>query len=273
MQDYDFIETPENVILQRRLAGIGTRLMAGLVDHLIIAGLFLVLTLMFSAVSGGLDIFSGGQAGNQLGYWALAVFILIGFIIYWGYFLFFEMGTNGQSPGKKTQKIRVVKDSGGAISFTDIAVRNLIRAVDGIGGYAVAGICMFFTGKIQRLGDMAAGTVVISEAPQDYSARSDKRDKVEWEPEVSAEALQATGLNPEEFSALMNYYARREQLTDEAKRRLLAELVQPILERHGFLTAGNTTWALEKQLAELIGRINEAERKSGACGSNTGEDL
>jgi uncharacterized RDD family membrane protein YckC len=176
MQDFDLIETPENVKLQRRLAGIGSRFIAGLLDNLLIALMYIVLLLLLLIL--GINILSHMGISTALEMWVLAIMIFVAFLIYWGYFVLFEMLTNGQSPGKKYMKIRVVMLEGGGISLNSIAIRNLLRVVDAIGLYAVAGITMFVTHKVQRLGDLAAGTVVISEEIPDYSARYDKKKRV-----------------------------------------------------------------------------------------------
>jgi len=249
MQDFDLIETPENVELQRRLAGIGTRFLAGLFDTLIIVGVFLLLLLLFAIVGLPEPI---GRGVTELQIWAIALLIAVVFAMYWGYFVFFELVTNGQSPGKRSERIRVVKDGGGAITFTDVAIRNLLRAVDGFGLYAVAGACMFFTAKSQRLGDLAAGTVVVSEGTVDFSAKADRKSRVRWEQEAAPQALRATGLSPEDFRTLRNFWVRREQLTREARGRLLRTLVFPILHRNGLATGDQTDTALEAMLYGLM---------------------
>lgn len=256
MQDFDFIETPENVELQRSLAGIGTRFIAGLLDNLIIFASLLVVALI------GILAGAWGMGKHpELGGAVIGLLMVVFFLIYWGYFVFFEMVTNGQSPGKKSQRIRVVKDGGGAITFVDIAIRNLLRPVDFIGLYAVAGLCMFLTRKSQRLGDLAAGTLVVSEAVSDYSAKSDKRRKAvgRWEDEATAEVLRATQLTPEEYHALTSYWRRRSELTVAARHRLLDRLVRPILRRAGQLDDAETLQSLEYKLELLMQRAFEAK--------------
>jgi uncharacterized RDD family membrane protein YckC len=258
MQDFDFIETPENVELQRKLAGIGTRFIAGLLDNLIIFAIFLVLFLL-----GLFSVGAGAMFSSEAGAVVIGFLIVVMFVVYWGYFAFFEMVTNGQSPGKKSQSIRVVKDGGGAITFIDIAIRNLLRAVDFLGMYAVAGIFMFITRKSQRLGDLAAGTVVILEAVSDYSARSGRKKSVQWEEEATAEVLRATQLTPEEYRVLRNYWQRRNELSLPARRRLLQQLVQPILKRAGQLRGDESIPQLEHALAALMRTVAHAKAEAG----------
>lgn len=232
MYDFDVIETPENIVLERRLAGIGSRFLAGLVDNLLLALLYLILGLLLMGIL-SINPFNIRQIGS-LESIGLVLWFLAFFLIYWGYFCFFEWLTNGQSPGKKYIKIRVVKDGGGAITFTDIAIRNLLRVVDSLpGAYAVAGVCMFISRKTQRLGDLAASTVVISEQPLEYSAKDGKKRGIQWEQEISPESLRVTGLTPEELRLLHNYSLRRSELTLQARQRVLPKLILPILQRLG----------------------------------------
>ena len=256
MQDFDLIETPENVELEQRLAGIGSRFIAGLVDNLLIVGLFAVLFIILLLTS--VDMRDVVRASGTASRWAVAMGIVAAFIIYWGYFVFFEMVTNGQSPGKKKAKLRVVKRGGGAITFTDVAIRSLLRAVDGLLLYVVAGVVMFCTKRCQRLGDLAAGTVVISEDVPDYSARADKPTRTDWEQVATPDGLRASGLKPEEYRVLANYWVRRHELTLEARQRLLPRLVRPVLERLGVAPPDESMETLEAYVAAVMQKASES---------------
>jgi uncharacterized RDD family membrane protein YckC len=261
VQDFDLIETPENVELQRSLAGIGSRFIAGFLDSLLIVLMYLVLFLLFLLV-GDINILDNVGVSRAVERWTLVGVILIAFSIYWGYFALFEICTNGQSPGKKYMKIRVVQIEGEGISFSSIAIRNLLRAVDAIGFYAVAGIVMFATSKVQRLGDLAAGTVVISEELPDYSARYDKKKHVVDDQMATSTALKATGLKPEEYRLLRNYWLRREELSIEVRGQLLSQLVRPILNRTGQSLPDASLAAFEKYVDEIITKAISAEREA-----------
>jgi uncharacterized RDD family membrane protein YckC len=270
VQDFDLIETPENVELQRRLAGIGSRFIAGLMDTLLITLMYIVLLLLFLTL--GINIISQVGISNVLEMWMLAIMIFVAFLIYWGYFVLFEMWTNGQSPGKKYMKIRVVMLEGGGISLNSIAVRNLLRVVDAIGFYAVAGIAMFVTKKVQRLGDLAAGTVVISEEIPDYSARYDKKKRVLDNQAITSTVLEATGLKPEEYRILHNYWLRRGELTIEARSRILPQLLQPIFVRMGQSMPGNSLAFLEEYVGRLMDKARNAEKEIDREANNSGAE-
>lgn len=258
MQDFDLIETPENVELQRRLAGIGSRFLAGFLDNLLIALMYFILFILLMLVGINVLDFRNSRSPEI---WLFALLILIAFAIYWGYFVFFELRTNGQSPGKKYVKIRVVQVEGGGISFSSIAIRNLLRVVDAIGFYAVAGIVMFTTKKVQRLGDLAAGTVVVSEELPNYSAHYDKKKQILDNEAITSATLQATGLKPEEYRLLHNYWLRRKDLNIESRSQLLPRIIRPILNRTGESLPEESLEALEEYVERIISKARSAEEE------------
>ncbi|MBN1972258.1 MAG: RDD family protein [Sedimentisphaerales bacterium] len=258
MQDFDLIETPENVELERRLAGIGSRFLAGFLDHLLILVIYLFIFIPFFVA--GISVSDTGFSDTSE-IWLSAILILIAFAVFWGYFVFFEMLTNGQSPGKKYVKIRVVQMEGGGITFSSIAIRNLLRIVDFIVLYALAGIVMFITRKGQRLGDLAAGTVVISEELPNYSSRYDQKRKVLDNESVTAFALEATGLKPEEYRLLHNYWLRRNELNLQARQQLLPQIMRPIFNRIGQAMPDESLEVLEEYVEKIIINANSEENK------------
>jgi len=155
------IDTPENVIFGYRVAGIGSRFLAALVDTTLIIllqlvaniGVFLVARFVFNFS------FSGDETGLA---WLLAIFGLIAFGFLWGYYIFFEMVWNGQSPGKRWVGLRVMRLDGTPVTLTESIIRNLVRLVDFLPAYYGVGVvAMFISSQSRRLGDLAAGTVVV----------------------------------------------------------------------------------------------------------------
>ena len=100
--------------------------------------------------------------------WIIAAIILFYFLLYWGYYTLFEAFWNGQTPGKKLCKLRVIRDSGRQITLFESMTRNLIRVVDAFPSfYAVGIVTMLCNRRNKRLGDFAAGTLVVHErAPE-----------------------------------------------------------------------------------------------------------
>lgn len=159
------IETPELVAIQMPLAGIGSRFIALLVDYLIWIPGILIVGKIFSWFLPSLSAFN--KLSEQ---WAVAVYVFLLFLFNWGYFTLFEAFWNGRTPGKRVARIRVIQRSGRAIGLFESMARNFIRYIDQIPFfYAVGAIAIFVTRDHQRLGDLAAGTLVvrdrIEEAP------------------------------------------------------------------------------------------------------------
>ncbi len=107
----------------------------------------------------------GGTLRDDPGWLAglvLAIYALLNFAIFWGYYFVFELGWQGQTPGKRAAGTRVVKLDGGGPGFLEVAIRNLVRLVDFLPfGYALGFVTMFFNRNARRLGDFAAGTLVV----------------------------------------------------------------------------------------------------------------
>jgi uncharacterized RDD family membrane protein YckC len=153
------IDTPEQVELEFAVAGIGSRFVAVLLDHLVQLGVLLLLLFASAFLFGAFT-----NRTSMMGKWFIAIFIALDFLIIWGYFTLFEAFWNGQTLGKHAMKLRVIKDSGRQITFFEALSRNLLRFVDYMPAlYLVGVITMLCTKRHQRLGDLAAGTIVVHE--------------------------------------------------------------------------------------------------------------
>lgn len=139
--------------LTYELAGIGSRALAAVVDLLIIVAAFIAILL----ATGALANFAGGDVA--------IIFVLTAVnVLFWGYYIFFETVWQGQSPGKRQMGLRVVTMSGTTVTFMDCLVRNIVRLVDFLPSfYGIGIVVMFISPLSQRLGDFAAGTIVIRE--------------------------------------------------------------------------------------------------------------
>jgi uncharacterized RDD family membrane protein YckC len=142
--------TTERVPFSYRVAGLGSRTLAWLLDLLII-GVFTVAGFLFFSV---LDLGRPGL-GTALG-------LLWGFAIYWGYFLLLEWLWNGQTVGKRAFGIRVIQWKGTSLTFYNSAVRNCIRFVDSLPGcYGLGFVVAACNRENRRLGDLFADTLVV----------------------------------------------------------------------------------------------------------------
>jgi uncharacterized RDD family membrane protein YckC len=150
------IDTPENVAFGYSVAGIGSRFLAALVDTTLIVLIELIVL--------GASAFALKQANLMSGLdaWAAAIFGLVSFLLFWGYYIFFEMLWNGQSPGKRWAGLRVIRVDGTPVTLAESIIRNLVRIIDFMPfGYGIGIVTMFVNDQARRLGDMAAGSLVV----------------------------------------------------------------------------------------------------------------
>ncbi len=160
------IETPENVAFGYTIAGIGSRFLAAVWDTflLVLLQLLVYIIILFVAYSQG-DLFDPAESTSGPGLFTI-ILGLLSFILFWGYYIFYEMLWNGQSPGKRWVGLRVLRVDGTPITLTESLVRNLIRLIDFMPmAYGVGIISMFINHQSRRLGDLAAGTVVVYDQP------------------------------------------------------------------------------------------------------------
>ncbi len=166
------VETPESVAFAYTVVGIGNRSLAALLDAAILAVLNVLLVILmaglFSYLEGPLDTlrrteWMQDQADLVAGL-ILALVIFLYFLLNMGYFILFEILWNGQTPGKRWAGIRVIRQGGRPVDFLSVAVRNLVRVVDFFPfGYLVGLVVMLVDSQARRLGDLAAGTLVVKD--------------------------------------------------------------------------------------------------------------
>jgi uncharacterized RDD family membrane protein YckC len=155
------IDTPENVIFGYDVAGIGSRFLAGLVDGMLT--LILQTIVLFTIYVGLITLLNDlGNMDENVVLAIIGIVLLIEFGIYWGYYIFFEVAWNGQSPGKRWVGLRVIRGDGTPIGLSESIIRNLMRIIDFLPVYYGLGIIvMFFNRQSRRLGDLVADTLVI----------------------------------------------------------------------------------------------------------------
>jgi uncharacterized RDD family membrane protein YckC len=168
------IETPEQVELRFPIAGIGSRFLALMTDSLLQGAAILVLILGFVLIVSALPKGTGGSPPSPTaGKWIIAGIFLFYFLLYWGYYSLFEAFWNGQTPGKRLLKIRVIKDSGRQITLFEALARNLLRVVDMLPSFYLVGVITMLCNREQkRLGDLVAGTIVVHERSEEQPLMS-----------------------------------------------------------------------------------------------------
>ena len=166
------IDTPENVSFGYEVAGIGSRFVAALIDNILLVmllvGLNIALIVALANLANGdtttLEPVLEQSEPDWVEGFVIAVYALLNFAIWWGYYMLFEWLWHGQTIGKRSAHIRVVRLDGAPLSFVPVAVRNLVRIVDLLPmGYGVGVVTMFCNSQSRRLGDFAAGTLVVKD--------------------------------------------------------------------------------------------------------------
>lgn len=241
------IDTPEQIALEYLLASAGSRFLALAIDTL--------LQLAVGAVIGLLVLFGVTltfATGGDLSLWLQALAILLWFTIYYGYFAIFEALWNGQTPGKRVIGLRVITLSGRPITGFDAILRNLVRIVDQIPGiYAVGLVAVFVSAKNQRLGDLAAGTVVVHEQAvrHDLEAPFARRGTT---------LLGAHHLQPDEIEAMEVFLRRRYDLTTWHRDKAAGQLAKHVRARLAIPTERQPSD--EQLLEELVGEYRSRGR-------------
>src|SRR5918911_2730822 len=230
------IETPERVPLHFALASIGNRFLACAFDHF----------LQVVVIGGAILLFAwlGGAAGldvrlRDMPKWALAVLIVLLFLVWSGYFVLFEWAWNGQTPGKRWLRLRVIREDGRPVTFWEAAARNLVRIFDmePFPFYSIGLVSVFVSSRDQRIGDMVAGTVVVRER----EAQAPTFDQVFSAP--TSDAALRRSFKPVAFTAdvgslaeseieVVEAFLRRRWDLDDAPRQWMAwRVATPILHK------------------------------------------
>lgn len=225
------VVTPENIPLHLELAGLGSRFGALLIDLLAQALVLLVLLIIGITVAAATAAFSAGISSL-----AWAGLILGAFLILFGYFILFETIWNGQTPGKKVFGLRVIRDGGYPVNVFSVVARNLIRLADFLpANYGVGALVVFFNPQYKRLGDLAAGTLVIKERqvqPLDVVTASAPDRRAGVAPTLPPTVHHPSDvLTPEELALLRRYAVRRWEMTPDDSERLAYRLVVPLIPR------------------------------------------
>ena len=240
------IETPEQIDLSFQKAGIGSRFYAALID----TGLLALIALIGYYVNRNFI----RELGDTLGNWLGAFGGIIVFALFWGYYMVSEVTTNGQSLGKRALGLRVIKEGGYPIGFADSAIRNLVRLVDFLPFFYGAGLLAMLINKDwRRLGDLAAGTLVVKTAPTDRrltGTHSKGVPAVHIPPQETF--TYSAWIRPElvtetELGVIREYLGRRGMLPKSRRSELARTIASPIVEKMG----GRGSISYDKFLEEV----------------------
>lgn len=226
------IATPEGVDVELVVAGLGSRFIALLVDMPIQLTAILALTVGTSFL---------GDAGP-------AVFAVGGFLVFFGYPIAFETLAGGRTPGKMVAGLRVVTLDGSPVGFLPSAVRNVVRVVDSLPSvYVVGTVAVLLTQRNQRLGDLAAGTLVVR-TPRPGSASS-SAGPTEIGLPVDALSWDLSAVTTDEVATVRAFLERRHRLEAPARQQLAAQLASRL---HGKVAGPPTDQGPERFLESLV---------------------
>ncbi len=244
------------------LAGIGSRFIAVAIDTILWWAAIVAIAVVFAFFLPA--IFAFNKLSAQ---WTFAIFIFVMFLFNWGYFTLFEAFWNGRTPGKKIAKIRVIQQSGRPIGLLESMARNLVRYVDQFPSfYAVGVITMFVTKQHQRLGDLAAGTLVVQDRDQEaplwgetgsrtFTAASFMPQVTAREPhlQVSLPAMGIAKLTAADLEVLEGFFARRLDMPLDVRQKLAERIAGALKAKSGMeIPAGiSTETFLEATAREL----------------------
>jgi uncharacterized RDD family membrane protein YckC len=263
------IETPEHIVFRHRVAGPARRLLAYLLDLLICYGAFVAVAIVVLVLTVGV---AGASATTDSLGAGVGLLLVLAFAIQWVYFAVLE-AWRGTTPGKAALGLRVLTTTGRPIGFREAALRNVLRAADALplayaaGCLSIAGLAsMACTRHFQRLGDLAAATIVV------MPNRARKTvPLVLWPPAQAQELVHLSDfvrLDADERQAIEMFLRRRKEL-GPARELELARMIAPALgARFGVPSSDpSRTLALIYDRAANAGQGDAPPSSSGAPGS------
>ncbi len=237
------IETPEGLSVSVRLAGVGSRFIAATIDFAIQATIVVL----------ALIVFVGYGVGGAVG---PGIFAIVVFLTFFAYDVAFEVLANGRTPGKRWTGLRVVLAGGQPITFVPSAIRNLIRPIDFLpSGYLIGIASILATKRNQRLGDLAAGTVVERAPLKSTRPAQPPAAPAPAQLPASLVAWDVSAITASDIATVRSFLERRASLEWGARTELAQTMASRLRPRVGGLSASATLSdeAFLEQLARVKG--------------------
>jgi uncharacterized RDD family membrane protein YckC len=213
------LRTPESIVFSYELAGLGSRFLAMLADVIVQIVIAILIVWGLASLPHGKTAPLSSSEEKWVQSFVVAIVVFFVFAIFFGYFIIFEAAWNGQTIGKRLLGIRVVRDGGYPVDFMGSLIRNLVRAAEfALGFYALSAIVMLFSDENKRLGDYAAGTIVVRDA---------RIEKPEF---AGAGPFRTSQFTDEERALAARFIDRRGDLLAENRARLarqIADVLRP----------------------------------------------
>jgi uncharacterized RDD family membrane protein YckC len=252
------IRTPEGIVFSQTLASPVSRFLAWVIDFFAIIAAIMVVQIVVVLLA----ILSPD--------FAMALNVFLYFAISIGYGIALEWLWRGQTIGKRVLRLRVVDAEGMRLAFHQIAIRNLLRTVDTLPGmYLVGGLAAFFSRKAQRLGDLAANTIVIRipriSQPDLEQLLPDKFNSLRAYPHLTARMRQR--VTPAEASLALQAVMRRDEFDPEARVQLFSELASHFKAKVEFpaeATEGITDEQYMRNVLDILYRTETKRAKATA---------
>lgn len=228
------LQTPESIELDLALGGIGSRAFAWVIDQFLLwtgislcwyFGSIVYLTILLPVFSDSLFVGS-----HDLNKWVIAIAGLLTFALSNGYFIAFESLWQGQTPGKRVAKIRVVRDTGQPVGIKECSIRSLLSTID-VSFFFIGVLLIGVTRSEKRLGDMVAGTLVVQNQQQGTPS---SLHPFESSPRISqiAETLRANTnvktLTPDQFLTLRDFLGYRSRLVAKVRSQITTKLANQL---------------------------------------------
>jgi uncharacterized RDD family membrane protein YckC len=269
--------SPEGVRLELAVAGPAPRMFAYAIDLIVIGLLlFLLMMLLFSGLrlenilgklfhSAAREAMRNSSSGrpNPQQFGALdgiflALFVVLQSAVETGYFIFWEMVTNGRSPGKTAIGLRVVRRNGYPVDFRSSVIRNVMRIVDILPAYYAVGlISILLSPSGERLGDHAAGTIVIR---LDRPPGAPEIEGAADAPVLSLTREQLGRIGPRELQLIRATLRRESSLDRERRTALLAEVADTIRSRLEMVEVPSDSIAFLRDLLTLAERYSRTHQ-------------
>ncbi|GGM30284.1 transporter [Paraliobacillus quinghaiensis] len=255
------IKTPEYVSLQFSVAGLGSRAAALIIDQVVLFVLNALLVLgLFFLVESDLNYMFLATNFEML----LAITIILVFVLNGGYFLVLEFFWGGRTIGKRALGLRTIQDNGHRITLLSSFIRNLLRLIDSLpAGYLVGMLMIFFHPKHKRLGDLAAGTLVVHEKITQHK----RKKKTSIEKIISARGLtkddlifdswQLKALDQKGWQLLRTFCQRYEQLPLHEKHQLTNSVATILLPKVGLTFDKHRVTEMENTLFVLYLHVKD----------------
>jgi uncharacterized RDD family membrane protein YckC len=219
------IETPEQIELSLEPAGLGSRFVGEIID------------LLYKTALVGLALLVAWLLGSALQlplgfiYWAIIITSLIVVL----YDIYFELSWNGQTPGKRIAGIRVIREGGAALDFRSACIRNVLKIADWLPAFfLLGGIMVLLTPRRQRLGDLAAGTIVIREritgAPVEVALEIERfaTNEFNFTPD------QLAACSPADRTILRSFFQRYQEMESDPRDELAFRLSRIFQEKTAY---------------------------------------